>query len=92
MKAPKNNEKVITPSCGCHDNYCVCVFVKACGKNDSIIYWNGIGRSKRHARHDNSDGNNDHKDDDDENISCLPDFESLSFELEHYQIMLNELN
>ena len=58
MKVFNKNEKVITPLCGCHDNFCVCVFIKACRKNNSIVSWNSDGRSKRHVRHDSSDGDN----------------------------------
>ena len=80
MNAHNKNEKVITLSRGCHGDYCVCGFVKACQKNDSIVSWNSFGRSKRCARHDDSDGDddNDHEDDD-ENIDWISDFESLLF-------------
>ena len=37
MKVLRNNENIITPSCGCNDDCCVHVFVKSCQKNDSIF-------------------------------------------------------
>ena len=59
MKVLNKKQKVITPSCGHHDDCCACVCVKACRKNDSIVSCNGIGMSKRRTRHYNGDGDND---------------------------------
>ena len=93
MKVPSKNEKAIAPLRGFQDVGCTDVFVKARRKNDSIISWNIIGRRKRCAINENIDGddNNAHEDDD-ERIAWLPNFESLSFELDDFQTTLNELS
>ena len=71
MKVLNKNEKIIKPSCGCHDDCSTHVFVKSCRKNDSIVSWNGYGRSKRQARHDGSDGyDDDAHEEHDENITA----------------------
>ncbi len=78
---PNNNETLITPIYGCHDNCCVYIFLKISNK-DNIIVWENIGRNSNYIFDKDVVKNN---------IDWLLNFEKLYFELNNYKTVINKL-
>jgi hypothetical protein len=78
---PNNNETLITPLYGCHDNCCVYLFLEISNKNNTIV-WENIGRNSNFI-FDKEVVKND--------VDWLPNFEKLYFDIENYKTVINKL-
>ena len=79
---PNENEQVITPIYGCHDDCCVYLFLKISNKNNTI-FWEGIGRNSNYIFD---------KQVSKDSIDWLPDFTPYQFEINNYKKIINQLN
>ena len=80
-RVPENQETLITPIYGCHDDCCVYIFAEVSRKDD-LVYWNAIGRNKTFLKKDNLNTN----------IDWLPDFSPFCFSISNYNKIMNQLN
>ena len=80
-RLPDDNESLITPIYGCHDNCCIYVFAEV-SRQEDFVYWNTIGRNKMYLKNDESTSN----------IDWLPHFKPLKFNISNYKTIINTIN
>jgi len=78
---PEDDETLIAPIYGCHDNCCIYIFAEVSRKGD-YIFWNLLGRNKKYVNEDDSALN----------ILWLPQFKPLQFNINNYSDIVNALN
>jgi len=80
-RIPEDNETLIAPIYGCHDDCCIYIFAEVT-RNGNHIFWNLFGRNKKFV----------HKEDSALNILWLPQFKPLQFNINNYSALINTLN